>query len=63
MKPDRLFEFRGTRFGLFFASKTRATVQALEASGSLELIEIDVESLSAKDVIGKILRGLGESAA
>jgi hypothetical protein len=60
LKVDRYFEFKDAKFGLLFA----ASGQPLKSSlmGGLKLIEMDLEKLSSRDVVARLLSLIGEPA-
>jgi hypothetical protein len=59
---DRLFEMRGQKTALFFRRIAPEIKQALEAQLSFKVVELDVEALSSRELIGKLLGEMGEPA-
>lgn len=59
---DRLFELRGQRTALFFRRIEPEIKQALEQKLSVKVVELDLAVLSSRELIGKLLREVGEQA-
>jgi hypothetical protein len=59
---DRLFEVRGQRVALFFRRLDPEIKQALEEKGTVKVLELDLTALSSRELIGKLLREVGERA-
>jgi hypothetical protein len=60
LKVDRYFEFKDAKFGLLFAASGQPIKSSL--TGGLKLIEMDLEKLSARDLVARVLSLIGESA-
>ena len=59
---DRLFEIHGQRIALFFRRIEPEIKQTLEAKLALKVVELDIATLSSRDLIGKLLGEMGELA-
>ena len=59
---DRLFEMRGQRIAVFFRGIEPELKQALEEKGTVKVMELDLTALSSRELIGKLLREIGEQA-
>jgi hypothetical protein len=60
---DRVFEWRGQRTGIVFQRVEADIRKALQEQQGIRIIEIDLASLSSRDLIGKLLSGLGDPVA
>ena len=60
---DRVFEMRGQKTALFFRRIVPEIKQALESQPSIKAVELDIESLSSRELIGKLLAEMGEATA
>ncbi len=60
---DRLFEVRGQRTAVFFRRLEPEVKRALAENLSVKVVELDLATLSSRDLIGKLLSELGEPAA
>jgi hypothetical protein len=59
---DRICEYRGQKTAIFFHSIDPAVKAALEEKRDIKSIDLDVAVLNSRDLIGKLLAGLGEKA-
>ncbi len=59
---DRLFELRGQRTALFFRRIEPEIKQALEEKLTVKVVELDLTTLSSRELIGKLLSEVGEQA-
>jgi hypothetical protein len=62
-RADRLFEMDGKRTAVFFRRIDPVTRQALQEKHNTRSFELEIDSLSSRDVIFQILRLLGDRAA
>ena len=62
MKVDRYWESGGKKSGFLFGKLSGDMKKAVEESAGLKLIEIDIKSLSTREIVARVLQGLGESA-
>lgn len=62
IKMDRFFEVDGKKFAVFFRQIGEEAKRALEQAEGLKTIELDLGSLSTRDLISRLVAGLGESA-
>jgi hypothetical protein len=60
---DRVFEWRGQRTGIFFQRVEADIKRVLQEQQGIRIIEIDLASLSSRDLIGKLLSELGDPAS
>jgi hypothetical protein len=60
---DRLFELDGKRTAVFFRRIDPVTRQALQEKHNTRSFDLEIDSLSSRDVIFQILRLLGDRAA
>jgi hypothetical protein len=60
---DRLFEMRGQRTAVFLRRIAPEIRRALEASGPIKVVELDIAALSSRELIEKLLGEMGEPAA
>lgn len=59
---DRLFELGGKRFGIFFRAAGDEVRKALEEREGIQTIELELAALSSRELISRLLLGLGERA-
>jgi hypothetical protein len=59
---DRVFEWRGQRIGIVFQRVEADIRKVLQEQQGIRTIEIDLASLSSRDLIGKLLSELGDPA-
>ena len=62
-KIDRLFEFGGKKFALLFRSAGNEIKRSLEEKEGVRVVEIDLLSLSSRNLILRALETLGERVA
>jgi hypothetical protein len=62
-KADRMFEYGGKKVALSFRMLGDDVTKPLEQSDGLRVIELDLGKLSSRDLVGRVLAALGESAA
>lgn len=60
LKVDRYFEFKDAKLGLLFAASGQPIKSSL--TGGLRLIEMDLEKISARDLVARLLSLIGEPA-
>ncbi|MGH7828889.1 MAG: hypothetical protein ACREP8_01810 [Candidatus Binatia bacterium] len=61
-KIDRLFEFEGKKFALLFRSAGNDLKRSLEEKEGVRAIEVDLVSLSSRNLISRLLQTFGERA-
>ncbi len=61
-KVDRLFEYRGKKIGLSFRPLGDEVKKALEQSQGIGVTELDLKSLSSRELIAWLFAAVGESA-
>jgi len=59
---DRVFEWRGQQTALFFQRVEPAIRKALQEKQGIKTLELDLASVSSRDLIGKLLSELGDPA-
>ncbi len=59
---DRLFEVRGQRTALFFRRLEPEIKRGLEEKLAVKVVELDLGTLSSRELIGKLLGGVGAPA-
>jgi hypothetical protein len=62
MKVDRFFESGGKKYGLLFRAVDDGLMKGLEEKEEFRLIELDLNSLTSRDIISRLLEGMGEPA-
>ncbi len=62
-KADRMFEYGGKKVALSFRTLGEDMTKPLEQTDGLRVIELDMGKLSSRDLVGRLLAALGESAA
>lgn len=60
IKADRTCEFNGQRIAIFFRAIDPAIKSALESREKIKAVELDFASITSRDMIAKILRGIGQ---
>jgi len=60
---DRVFEWRGQRTGIFFQRGDADIKRMLEEQQGIRIVEMDLASLSSRDLIGRLLSEFGDPAA
>jgi hypothetical protein len=61
-RADRVFEARGNKVALFFQRAEPELKKALLEKPGLKTVELDIAALSSRDLIGRLLRELGDQA-
>ena len=61
-RADRLFEARGNKVALFFQRVQPELKKALQEKPGLKTVELDIATLSSRELIGRLLNELGEQA-
>lgn len=61
-RTDRVFELAGKKTVLFFQRPDREIVKALQEGQAIRAVELDITSMSSRDVIGRVLSVLGEQS-
>jgi hypothetical protein len=62
-KVDRLFEHGGKKVALSFKPFGDELMTALQQSEAVRVVELDLAAASARDLIGRLLTAVGESAS
>jgi hypothetical protein len=62
-RSDRVFEQSGKRTALFFQRTDPEIKQALQDKQGVRTVELDISSLSSRELIGKVLTMLGHQAS
>lgn len=62
-RVDRIFEFGGQRYALFFRALAPEIRNSLQEKQGIKAIELDLRSLSNRDLIARVLAALGDPAA
>jgi len=62
-RTDRVFELAGKKTALFFQRPDPEIVKALQETQGVRAIELDLASLSSRDVIGRVLTVLGDQTS
>lgn len=62
IKIDRLFEYAGTKFALFFRPAGDEVKRSLEEKEGVKAIDLDLASVSTRSLIARLLQGVGDSA-
>ncbi|MGH7797033.1 MAG: hypothetical protein ACREQ2_19385 [Candidatus Binatia bacterium] len=62
-RADRLFELSGRRTAFFFQPLDPAIRQALQDKHGIQTLELEIDSLSSRDVIARVLSLLGDQVA
>ena len=61
-RTDRVFELRGKRTALFFNRYDQEILKALENKDNLRAVELEIGSLSSREIISRLLELLGNPA-
>jgi hypothetical protein len=61
-RTDRVFELSGRRFALFFQKFDGEIKRALQDKSGVGAVELEIASLSSRDVISRLLSLIGEQA-
>jgi hypothetical protein len=59
-RTDRVFELAGRKTALFFQRPDPEIVKALQETQGVRAVELDLTSLTSRDVIGRVLTVLGD---
>jgi hypothetical protein len=62
-KMDRFFEFGGRKFGFFFRTAGDEVKKALEERAGVRPVELDLQSVTSRELISRLLETFGERAA
>lgn len=62
-KIDRVFEYGGRRVVVSFKPFGEEVRTALQQGGSVRVVELDLSSMSSRELIARLLASVGESAA
>jgi LysM repeat protein len=62
-KVDRVFEYGGRRVVVSFKPFGEEVRTALQQGGSVHVVELDLSSMSSRELIARLLASVGESAA
>jgi len=62
-RTDRVFELAGRKNILFFQRPDPEIVKALQESQGVRVVDLDLATLSSRDVIGRVLTMLGDQTA
>ena len=62
IKMDRYLELGGKKFAVFFGPIGEEAKKALEEKEATKAVELDLESLTLRDLISRLAAGLGENA-
>jgi len=57
---DRWFVLEGKKFGIFFGKVSPDVKQALSEKGEMKVVELDLESLSARQILSTLLVAIGK---
>jgi hypothetical protein len=61
-RADRVFEAGGKKVALFFQRAAPELKKALEEKGDLKILELEIASMSSREIIARLLSELGEQA-
>jgi hypothetical protein len=62
-RSDRVFDLRGQRTAIFFRRTDPEIKKALQEKQGVKTVELEIASLSSREIIGKLLNILGDQAA
>ena len=62
-KADRMFEYSGKKVALSFRTLGEDMTKPMEQNDGMRVIELDLAKLPSRDLVGRLLTALGESAA
>jgi hypothetical protein len=62
VRSDRVFELGGQRMGLFFHAMDSEIRKSLQAKQGMKIVEIDLKSLSTRELISRVLTLLGDQS-
>jgi len=61
-KADRIFEYGGKKIALAFRSIGDESAKSMESSDGMRVVELDFAKLTRREIIGRLLGELGETA-
>jgi hypothetical protein len=61
-RSDRIFESKGQRIGLFFQQVEPEIKRVLQQQQGIKVVELDLSTMSAKEIIGRVLAELRDQA-
>ena len=62
-RSDRVFDLRGQRTAIFFQRTDPEIKKALQEKQGVKTVELEIASLSSREIIGKLLNILGDQTA
>ncbi len=62
-RSDRVFDLRGQQTAIFFQRTDPEIKKALQEKQGVKTVELEIASLSSREIIGKLLNILGDQAA
>ena len=62
-RSDRVFDLRGQQTAIFFQRTDSEIKKALQEKQRVKTVELEIASLSSREIIGKLLNILGDQAA
>ena len=62
-KADRMFEYSGKKVALSFRTLGEDMTKPMEQNDGMRVIELDLAKLPSRELVGRLLTALGESAA
>ena len=62
-RSDRVFDLRGQRTAIFFQRTDPEIKKALQEKQGVKTVELEIASLSSREIIGKLLNILGDQGA
>ncbi len=62
-KADRMFEYGGKKVALSFHTLGEDMTKPMEQNDGMRVVELDLAKLSSRELVGRLLTALGESAA
>jgi hypothetical protein len=61
-KADRIFEYGGKKIALAFRSIGDESAKSMESSDGMHIVELDFAKLTRREIVGRLLAELGETA-
>lgn len=61
-KADRIFEYGGKKIALAFRSIGDESAKSMESSDGMHVVEVDLAKLTRREIVGRLLAELGETA-
>ncbi|HTM07680.1 MAG TPA: hypothetical protein VL754_04760 [Verrucomicrobiae bacterium] len=61
-KADRIFEYGGKKIALAFRSIGDESAKSMESSDGMRVVELDFAKLTRREIVGRLLGELGETA-